>query len=181
MWQEGKRSSTGGASFRPSHRFPIRPAELGRNRRAISCRQRMLRRPSRLSSLFFRSSILHQLDFRRTMAALPKASEKPKLVAVIGTTGVGKTDLGVELAKALQTRERAPFEGEVVNHDSMQCYRGLDVITNKATTEEMQGVPHHLMGFLEPGEEWSVNEFLRDALDKVRCRAFFSSNCASDN
>ncbi|GEM07058.1 tRNA dimethylallyltransferase [Rhodotorula toruloides] len=102
------------------------------------------------------------------MAALPKAGENPKLVAVIGTTGVGKTDLGVELAKALQRRERAPFEGEVVNHDSMQCYRGLDIITNKATVEEMQGVPHHLMGFLEPGEEWSVNEFLRDALDKTR-------------
>ncbi|KAJ8295762.1 tRNA dimethylallyltransferase [Rhodotorula toruloides] len=128
----------------------------------------MLRRRSRLSSLFSRSSILHQLDFRQTMAALPGASEKPKLVAVIGTTGVGKTDLGVELAKALGRRERAPFEAEVVNHDSMQCYRGLDVITNKATVEEMRGVPHHLMGFLEPGEEWSVNEFLRDALDKTR-------------
>ncbi|KAL7340048.1 tRNA dimethylallyltransferase [Rhodotorula toruloides] len=128
----------------------------------------MLRCLSRLSSLFSRSSILHQLDFRRAMAALPGASEKPRLVAVIGTTGVGKTDLGVELAKALQRRERAPFEGEVVNHDSMQCYRGLDVITNKATVEEMQGVPHHLMGFLEPGEEWSVNEFLRDALDRTR-------------
>lgn len=140
----------------------------------------MLRCLSRLSSLFSRSSILHQLDFRRAMAALPGASEKPRLVAVIGTTGVGKTDLGVELAKALQRRERAPFEGEVVNHDSMQCYRGLDVITNKATVEEMQGVPHHLMGFLEPGEEWSVNEFLRDALDRVRAVPPFSSCCRSD-
>jgi tRNA dimethylallyltransferase len=103
------------------------------------------------------------------MTAVPRAEEKAKLVAVIGTTGVGKTDLGVELAKALRRRETAPFEGEVINHDSMQCYRGLDVITNKATDDEMQGVPHHLMGFLDPGEEWSINEFLRDALDKVRC------------
>ncbi|GAA6052700.1 hypothetical protein JCM3770_007181 [Rhodotorula araucariae] len=92
---------------------------------------------------------------------------KPPLVAVIGTTGVGKTDLGVELAKALSSRASPPKHGEILNHDSMQCYRGLDVITNKATAEEMQGVPHHLMGFLEPGEEWGVNEFLRDALDKI--------------
>ncbi|GAA6000231.1 hypothetical protein JCM10207_007917 [Rhodosporidiobolus poonsookiae] len=94
-------------------------------------------------------------------------SVKPNLVAVIGTTGVGKSQLGVELAHALASRQTAPFRGEVVNHDSMQCYRGLDVITNKATLEEMDGVPHHLMGFLNPGEGWDVNDFLRDAVDKI--------------
>ena len=83
---------------------------------------------------------------------------------------MGKTDLGVELALALrQSRpvESTPTTAEVINHDSMQCYRGLDAITNKATEEEMRGVPHHLMGFLEPGQDWSVNDFLRDALAKV--------------
>ncbi|GAA6059309.1 hypothetical protein JCM10212_005889 [Sporobolomyces blumeae] len=101
-----------------------------------------------------------------TSAALPERP-KPSLVAVIGTTGVGKSQLGVELAHALSKRTRSPRVGEVVNHDSMQCYRGLDVITNKATLEEMDGVPHHLMGFLEPGDEWGVNEFQRDALAKI--------------
>ncbi|GAA5976534.1 hypothetical protein JCM10908_005534 [Rhodotorula pacifica] len=111
------------------------------------------------------------------VSARPRTRPKPPLVAVIGTTGVGKTDLGVELALALKSRasqstctsQEAPMlrEAQVINHDSMQCYRGLDTITNKATEEEMRGVPHHLMGFLEPGEEWSVNDFLRDALAKI--------------
>ncbi|GAA5855921.1 hypothetical protein JCM8547_000417 [Rhodosporidiobolus lusitaniae] len=98
---------------------------------------------------------------------LKKRASKPNLIAVIGTTGVGKSQLGVELAKALASRSTAPVRGEVINHDSMQCYRGLDVITNKATLEEMEGVPHHLMGFLEPGEEWDVNDFCRDAMAKI--------------
>lgn len=121
------------------------------------------------------------LRLGRRMAATtgptrPRTRQKPPLVAVIGTTGVGKTDLGVELARALAARRSAspaspstaPYQSaEIINHDSMQCYRGLDTITNKATEEEMRGVPHHLMGFLDPSEEWSVNEFLRDALAKV--------------
>ncbi|BGP38488.1 tRNA dimethylallyltransferase, mitochondrial [Rhodotorula kratochvilovae] len=104
-----------------------------------------------------------------TSPPAPSPRPKPPLIAVIGTTGVGKTDLGVELAKVLSARTSPPKHGEVLNHDSMQCYRGLDVITNKATNEEMQGVPHHLMGFLEPGGEWGVHDFLRDALEKARC------------
>ncbi|KWU44068.1 tRNA dimethylallyltransferase [Rhodotorula sp. JG-1b] len=105
-----------------------------------------------------------------TASRRPRARSKPPLVAVIGTTGVGKTDLGVELALALrQSRQSTatPTTAEVINHDSMQCYRGLDTITNKATEKEMRGVPHHLMGFLEPGQDWSVNDFLRDALAKA--------------
>ncbi|TPX58384.1 tRNA dimethylallyltransferase [Powellomyces hirtus] len=79
------------------------------------------------------------------------SSTKP-LLAVVGTTGVGKSQLGVELAKALG--------GEIVNADSMQ---GLDVATNKAPIHERQGVPHHLMDFVEPSKEYSVAEFERDA------------------
>ncbi|CEQ42808.1 SPOSA6832_04660, partial [Sporobolomyces salmonicolor] len=103
-------------------------------------------------------------------SAPPSTSTKPDLVAVIGTTGVGKSQLGVELAKSLVKRAAAPTAGEVLNHDSMQCYRGLDVITNKATPEEMDGVPHHLMGFLEPGDEWGVTDFQRDAISKLWIR-----------
>ncbi|GAA5841632.1 hypothetical protein JCM3766R1_006795 [Sporobolomyces carnicolor] len=96
-------------------------------------------------------------------------TDKPTLVAVIGTTGVGKSQLGVEIAHSLASRTGSPPRtGEVINHDSMQCYRGLDVITNKATAEERQGVRHHLMDFLEPGREWRVTDFQRDALEKIR-------------
>ncbi|GAA5949266.1 hypothetical protein JCM3765_003349 [Sporobolomyces pararoseus] len=95
------------------------------------------------------------------------SSSKPNLVAVIGTTGVGKSQLGVELAKSLSVRTSPPSSGEILNHDSMQCYKGLDVVTNKATEDEMDGVPHHLMNFLDPGGEWRVTDFQRDALAKI--------------
>jgi tRNA dimethylallyltransferase len=61
----------------------------------------------------------------------------PLVVAVVGPTAAGKSDLGVALAKELG--------GEVVNADSMQLYRGMDIGTAKLTVEERQGVPHHLL------------------------------------
>jgi tRNA dimethylallyltransferase len=79
----------------------------------------------------------------------------PPVVAVVGPTGTGKTALGVELALRLG--------GEVVNADSMQFYRGMDIGTAKATTEERRGVPHHLLDVLEVTEEASVADFQRRA------------------
>lgn len=97
------------------------------------------------------------------------------LVAIVGTTGVGKSQLAVDLALALPTLglSASPRSAEIINSDSMQVYRGLDVVTNKATEPEMGGISHHLMGFLDPGEEYRVGDFQRDALNKVcdlRCQ-----------
>ncbi|KAI9300299.1 tRNA dimethylallyltransferase, partial [Cunninghamella echinulata] len=78
-----------------------------------------------------------------------------KIATIIGTTGVGKSQLGVELCKALG--------GQVINADAMQVYRGLDIITNKMPIHERKGIPHHLMDFLDPEEEYKVTEFKRDA------------------
>ncbi|KAI8097317.1 tRNA isopentenyltransferase [Halteromyces radiatus] len=78
-----------------------------------------------------------------------------KIATIIGTTGVGKSQLGVELCKALG--------GQIINADAMQVYRGLDIITNKMPLNERQGIPHHLMDFLDPEEEYKVTEFKRDA------------------
>lgn len=92
------------------------------------------------------------------------------LIAVIGTTGVGKSQLAVELALSLNrsANNNEPTAGaEIINADSMQIYKGMDVITNKATPSEMRDVPHHLMGFLNPGEEYRVGQFQKDALSKV--------------
>lgn len=117
------------------------------------------------------ASLLRRL-LPSTMSA-PPPPPKRDLVAVIGTTGVGKSQLAIDLALALPTMRveglSPPTQGEIINSDSMQVYRGLDVITNKATKEEMKGVPHHLMGFLSPDEEYQVGDFQRDALAKVRC------------
>lgn len=104
------------------------------------------------------------------------SQNKRDLVAVIGTTGVGKSQLAVELALAVskmakgkrpQVRRQLPEKAEVINADSMQVYKGLDTITNKMTREDMKDVPHHLMGFLTPGEDYRVGGFQSDALSKV--------------
>lgn len=88
------------------------------------------------------------------------------VVAVVGPTASGKTRLSVELARAIG--------GEVVNADSVQLYRGMDVGSAKATTEERGGVPHHLLDVLDPTDEANVSVFqqqARAAIDDVRGRA----------
>jgi tRNA dimethylallyltransferase len=73
------------------------------------------------------------------------------LVAVVGATASGKSDLAVELALRL--------DGEVVNADAMQLYRGMDIGTAKLTLAERRGVPHHLLDVLEVTQAASVAEF----------------------
>lgn len=77
------------------------------------------------------------------------------IVQIVGTTGVGKSQLAVELATALN--------GEIINSDSMQVYKGLDILTNKLSLIEQQGIPHHLLGFLDQRFEYSVPAYARDA------------------
>ncbi|KAA8896013.1 IPP transferase-domain-containing protein [Sphaerosporella brunnea] len=79
----------------------------------------------------------------------------PPLISVIGATGTGKSQLAVELALSLN--------GEVINADAMQLYRGLPIITNKITSEERKGVPHHLLGCLDPSDVWQVGKFIKEA------------------
>ncbi len=81
--------------------------------------------------------------------------EKIKVLAVVGPTASGKTALGVELAKR--------FNGEVVSADSMQIYKGMDIATAKPMPDEMQGIPHHLIDFVEPHESYSVARYIQDA------------------
>lgn len=91
--------------------------------------------------------------------------EKLAVLAVVGPTASGKTGLGVHLAQALG--------GEVVSADSMQIYRGMAVSTAKPTTAEMRGVPHHLVDYVDPQEDYSVARFLQDAaaaIDGVAAR-----------
>ncbi len=78
-----------------------------------------------------------------------------KMVAVAGPTASGKSDLAVELAKC--------FDAEVISCDSMQIYKGMDIGTAKPTIEEMQGIPHHLVDFVDAGKEYSVSDYVADA------------------
>lgn len=79
----------------------------------------------------------------------------PPVIAVVGPTGSGKSDLAVNLALAL--------DGEVINADAMQFYRGMDIGTAKITTAERRGVPHHLLDTLDVTEEASVSDFQQQA------------------
>ena len=91
--------------------------------------------------------------------------KKQPIVAVIGPTASGKTALAVALAQA--------FGGEVVSADSMQIYQTMDVATAKPTEEEMMGIPHHLIDFLDPGESFSVArycELAREAVADIAAR-----------
>ncbi len=80
---------------------------------------------------------------------------QPPVVVVVGPTAAGKSDLALDLAERL--------DGEVVNTDAMQLYRGMDVGTAKLPLAERRGVPHHLLDVLEVAEAASVAEFQRSA------------------
>lgn len=87
------------------------------------------------------------------------------VIAVVGATATGKSDLGVALARVV--------DGEVVNADASQLYRGMDVGTAKLATERRQGVPHHLLDVLDVRAEASVAAYqraARTAFDEVRSR-----------
>lgn len=81
-----------------------------------------------------------------------------KVIVIVGPTGVGKTKMGVALAKH--------FNGEVISGDSMQIYKTLDIGTAKVTQEEMAGIVHHLIDIKEPDESYSVKDFQ----DEVRLK-----------
>jgi tRNA dimethylallyltransferase len=80
---------------------------------------------------------------------------RPPVIAVVGPTGSGKSDLAVNLALAL--------DGEVINADAMQFYRGMDIGTAKITPAERRGVPHHLLDTLDVTQEASVSDFQEQA------------------
>ena len=81
------------------------------------------------------------------------------LVVILGPTAVGKTSLSLKVAKAI--------DGEIINGDAMQFYRGLDIGTAKISSAEMEGVPHHLLSFLEPDENFSVALYQRLVREKI--------------
>lgn len=87
-------------------------------------------------------------------------TEKIPVLAVAGPTASGKTALAVALAKEL--------DGEVVSADSMQVYREMQIGTARPNEEEMEGVPHHMLGFLPPTESFSVADYVERAAACIR-------------
>lgn len=88
------------------------------------------------------------------------------MIAVVGPTAAGKSDLAVELARRL--------DGEIINADSMQLYRGMDIGTAKLTPAERRGVPHHLLDVWEVTEPANVADYqrmARAAIADIRARS----------
>lgn len=82
-------------------------------------------------------------------------NEKKKIdvIVIVGPTACGKTSLSISLAKILNA--------EIISADSMQIYKGMNIGTAKPTKEEMQGVPHHLIDFVDIDKEFSVAEYVK--------------------
>jgi tRNA dimethylallyltransferase len=83
----------------------------------------------------------------------------PKLVVILGPTASGKTELAIKLAKK--------FNGEIVNADSRQVYKGMDIGTAKPTKKEMKGVPHHLLNIASPKRKFTVAQYRKLALKAI--------------
>lgn len=82
-----------------------------------------------------------------------------KVLVIVGPTGVGKTKLSIELAKN--------YDGEIINADAMQVYKGLDIGTAKVMEEEKEGILHHLFDIKEVSEDYSIYHYQRDCREKI--------------
>ena len=89
------------------------------------------------------------------------------IICIVGPTGVGKTKLSIELAKRLN--------GEVINADSTQVYKDLDIATAKVTKEEKEGIPHHLLDIKNIKEDYTVYDYQKD------CRTVISDILNREN
>lgn len=103
--------------------------------------------------------VLFPALLRYTFLVENKTKKLPKIIAVVGPTSSGKSDLAVDIA--LQ------FNGEIISADSRQVYRGLDIATGKITREETRGIPHHLLDIADPQERYTVSHFKRDAENAI--------------
>lgn len=82
-----------------------------------------------------------------------------KVLVIVGQTAVGKTNISIKLAKALN--------GEIINGDAMQVYKGLNILTAKIKEEEKEGIPHHLFDLKEVTEDYNVDEYQANIRDKI--------------
>ncbi|GJU55216.1 tRNA isopentenyltransferase [Tanacetum coccineum] len=87
-------------------------------------------------------------------------NHKKCVVFIMGATATGKSRLSVDIAPK--------YSGEIINCDKMQVYKGLDIVTNKITESEMKGVPHHLLGDIQPELNFTAQDFCYHALAVIR-------------
>jgi tRNA dimethylallyltransferase len=84
---------------------------------------------------------------------------KPRIVFIVGPTAIGKTDLALRLAKKLNA--------EIISCDSMQIYKGMDILTSKPALETRKKIPHHLIDIISPDREYNVSKYRTQALRSI--------------
>ncbi len=89
---------------------------------------------------------------------MAKNPEKP-IYAIVGPTASGKTEIGVELALRVK--------GEIINCDSVQIYKEIQIATAKPSIEEMRGIPHHLIDYVSPNVNYTAADWANDATEKI--------------
>ena len=82
------------------------------------------------------------------------------IICICGPTAVGKTKLSIELAKK--------YNAEIINYDSVQIYKDMDIASAKVTEEEKEGIPHHLIDIKEYDQDYSVYDYQIDARNKIK-------------
>jgi tRNA dimethylallyltransferase len=92
-------------------------------------------------------------------ARAPGDVRAPGIIAIVGPTASGKSDLGIELALRLN--------GEIINCDSVQVYQEIQIATAKVPMEERRGVPHHLIDFVSPQVNFTAADWARAAVEKI--------------
>lgn len=83
-----------------------------------------------------------------------------KIIVITGPTAVGKTKLSIELAKK--------YNGEIINADAVQVYKGLDIGSAKVTEEEKENIPHHLFDIKDVNEEYTIYHYQKDCRKKIK-------------
>lgn len=98
----------------------------------------------------------------QALGARVKSPHKPHnpIIAVVGPTASGKSALGIEIALRVK--------GEIINCDSVQVYKEIEIATAKVPIEERQGVPHHLIDFVSPNVTYTAGQWATDAAEKIR-------------
>ncbi|WMV07701.1 hypothetical protein MTR67_001086 [Solanum verrucosum] len=94
-------------------------------------------------------------------------NKKKKVVFIMGAPGTGKSRLSVDLA--------TDFRGEIINSDKMQVFKGLEIVTNKITHGEKQGVRHYLLGEIEPDSNFTAEDFCLKSI--VYIEIFLKTQC----
>ena len=85
---------------------------------------------------------------------------KPKILIIAGPTGVGKSQIGINIAKKIN--------GEIISADSIQIYKDLSVGSNKLTDSQMEGIPHHLIGTVDLNAYYTVADYFKEARDAAK-------------